>query len=1076
MPFTLVHEVTRDVTVHVRTSEDLATVYCGLSDELPVRFPGKLLFDQWVTYSLEIYDADLGSWVKDTEKLHLTLEIRTPDGQLFTADHVTLDDLRRFRDLRGTSQGTWTFQLHGEKDVPVIEDTPPKDGDSRHVRGGKGFVRIALEETVGSKSAPPLVADRLKASETRRYNFDLFRVGHLVAGAMSSRTRKQLTLRDPDGAIVVTGDGALRFPVTLQTLDKSRDPDGNPRLWSLEAGENVGPSWSHVDVVDVSATVVAETRISTRVLQDRINAIIGEHGEKISISIEERGRDLLVRMKIPDDEVSAESIDMWGLLDSRIDSVPQDEGVTKDIAVGVAYNLYNKSRYLIDEDGKKLYVRLYDMKVSYVDISLGASVEIPHAIPALTIDVGIEGYAMVKTLLDDLAIDVASVKIRDNHIRLEAGLRLDTNGSFVAETWMRDDPLDIDVATHWTQEVAVIIANVYLGILTIVTQETVTEHLESELNSGLRQNFREAIEGAITKAPQILAALLGDDFTYRDLRIDGEDILFSYVAPLEPDPKPSEGYVGIIGRSAIHTGPTVWEMIPPTLGDTWSARNLAKIDHIVMVMMENRSFDHVLGYRAQMRGMESDGLTRELVEDFLNSLEFPDLDPTTTKFPIEWLGREGSDIPQNSAGKKTALPCHVGHSLSDVAEQLGELGDRLKTLSGRYINSPKGFIKNFNAERANGFARKDVLGYYEADDLRFFGFLAEHYAYCEKYFCSHPGPTLPNRMFSIGGDVQYDRTGEAILNNNVIGGDDFYLSRALTIFDLLARKGIGWRVYESFPSLTMLRMFARYVGDNTNIIPIGDESDPIGRLKEDVGHPETFPSVVFIDPAFHHHPQNDDHPEDARERPAVDMWRGQQFLKAVYDALVSNTELWSRTLLIITYDEHGGFYDHVIPPLAEGLFQTPAPVARGGMGTAVASMEIRYGLRVPTFVVSPWVPAGKGPDIVLDHCSILKTIMARFLGTRRRRMSGEWPPHWVSDTTYPFLSDRVHASRSFDTYLSAPEPRLDVPASPAMADLAPDSPRRSRAIITDVLSRAQMRRGNVTFHDLTGRLARQLGR
>src|SRR5262249_23385015 len=163
-------------------------------------------------------------------------------------------------------------------------------------------------------------------------------------------------------------------------------------------------------------------------------------------------------------------------------------------------------------------------------------------------------------------------------------------------------------------------------------------------------------------------------------------------------------------------------------------------------------------------------------------------------------------------------------------------------------------------------------------------FLAENYAYCEKYFCSHPGPTMPNRMFSLSGDVQYDRTGEAILNNNL--GDDFHLSRALTIFDLLTRKGIGWRVDASFASITLLRLFARYAGDNTNIVPLGDKRNFVRWLQEDVaGPPETFPSVVFIDPAFHHHPQSDDHPEDARERPIVDMWRGQQFLKGVYDTL-----------------------------------------------------------------------------------------------------------------------------------------------------------------------------------------------
>ena len=145
------------------------------------------------------------------------------------------------------------------------------------------------------------------------------------------------------------------------------------------------------------------------------------------------------------------------------------------------------------------------------------------------------------------------------------------------------------------------------------------------------------------------------------------------------------------------------------------------------------------------------------------------------------------------------------------------------------MNSPSGFVKNFGGKldklramdgtlppRLKDIQPVDVLGYYEANDLPFFKFLVDHYAYCERFFCSHPGPTLPNRMLSLLGDVQYDRTGEAILDNN--HGDNFVLSRAMTLFDLLTRKKVPWRVYESFPSVAMLRMFARYATDATNIV------------------------------------------------------------------------------------------------------------------------------------------------------------------------------------------------------------------------------------------------------------------
>jgi hypothetical protein len=247
------------------------------------------------------------------------------------------------------------------------------------------------------------------------------------------------------------------------------------------------------------------------------------------------------------------------------------------------------------------------------------------------------------------------------------------------------------------------------------------------------------------------------------------------------------------------------------------------------------------------------------------------------------------------------------------------------------------------------------------------------------------------------------------------------------------------------------------------------------------------------------------------------MWRGQRFIQRVYQALRA-LPTWKDTLLIITYDEHGGLYDHVIPPLADILDAGvggsnlgggplisderaeqpgddganagsgpgwggrlggerfgpgdggPRTVATGDETDPVPPparrVDIPYGVRVPTFIVSPWVPTGKGPSEVYDFCSILKTVLARFTDDR------------------PFMSDRVTASRSLEAYLSEPVAREVVEEPPELPALDEDEEEGAvrrvaadeSAISTPRLSSRQMREGPVESHDIMGHVARMLGR
>ncbi len=969
----------------------------------------------------------------------LVVSITKPNGLPFTGDVVTLGDLLAFRDARGDLHGTWTFEIEGETSEPAFdEEVFVSSRDSPLV--------IHLVETVNSKSAPPLVDERLDERELRRFSFDLFRVGVFTASALaraklfSAVPERPMRLLDPDGTIVASSStGRLSHPVPLDTLGRSRDAQGNVRPWTLEVGPSPRPRDGKQS--PVSATVVETARVEVGALQSRIDKLIGEKGSNLSVFVDEteggEGDDAKVRVRLEIlDRFSAETIDMHDLLDKVVHEEEQEGRDPEDLSAPTRFTLKSFDQSFASG---KVRVKNRGFRVTSMTVTVGASQRIQPAVPCLRVTLETEGSIEVEAL----GIRVGTARIRDNRVEMEAGFRFDGVDSFAPATFLSEDPLDLDFDFN-AKSIAVLAAltAIGLGLPALAVVEAGVELAESALNQAIVGGLHRVMESVAVQVPRTLAIVLGDAFTFRNVRLSGDDILFDYVAPTEPEPKPAEGYTGIIGRSATQTGPNAFRLVPRSLGDTWLAPNLqSKIKHVVVVMMENRSYDHVLGYLARS-GVASDGLTDELVSflDGLDSMQETEKHPALHVTEL----RDTSAIARNGVGLRTKFPFAVGHRFGDVTEQLAE---RVASPSGRVLNSPRGFLDNFAKKlKSRPFPVDAVLGYHVAEDLPFTRFLTEHYGFSDRYFCSHPGPTLPNRMYSLTGDLQFDRTGTPIFDNN--DRDNFFLSRATSIFDLLTRMGVGWRIYESFPSVTMLRMFARYATDTANIVDVS-------RLRQDVLDGD-LPAFTMVEPAMHHFPESDDHP-------TADMYQGQRFLQSVYDALRSNDTVWGETLLIVTYDEHGGFYDHVPPLLAEARVRPPSAALPTSVTSTKSpvpqSVMTGYGVRVPTFVVSPWVPAGKGPDVVLDHASILKTVLACFLGDRR-----------------PFLSDRVHASHSFDSFLSAPSPRMDIPSLGALPVLPETLGNRARRIETPPISRAQMRLGNVDYHDLTGMLARMLGR
>jgi phospholipase C len=317
------------------------------------------------------------------------------------------------------------------------------------------------------------------------------------------------------------------------------------------------------------------------------------------------------------------------------------------------------------------------------------------------------------------------------------------------------------------------------------------------------------------------------------------------------------------------------------------------IDHVVVVMMENRSFDHILGWLPGADGVQA-GLT--------------------------YLDRDG-----------------VAHATYPLAPDFQGCAhpDPDHSYDGARVEYDGGACDGWLRAGEND---EYAIGYYEAKDVAFLGQAAPGWTACSRYFAAIMGPTFPNRFYQHA--AQTDR-----LSNT------FELSTLPTIWDRLAAAGVTGRYY--FQDAPFLGLWG------TKYVAISRPyrafllACAAGRL----------PQVSFVDPRFIEEltgTTSDDHPH-------ADIRNGEVFLNEVY-AAVTNSPAWPRTLLVINFDEWGGFFEHVPPPAA------PIPPASAAAGDA----DGLRGFRVPCLLISPIASRGLVADPVFDHTSVLRLIEWRW--------------------------------------------------------------------------------------------------
>jgi phospholipase C len=419
-------------------------------------------------------------------------------------------------------------------------------------------------------------------------------------------------------------------------------------------------------------------------------------------------------------------------------------------------------------------------------------------------------------------------------------------------------------------------------------------------------------------------------------------------------------------------------------------QHLPAIQHFVVLMLENRSFDHIFGYRKGVNG--------------LSGTESNLLDPSEPQGPTNPALKVSNAEPYSiSAGQGPS------HSFNAVTMQIFGV----KTPADGSTGHNDGFVKSYreslnedHVANPTSDQLRVVMESFAPGTLPAFEALANAFCLCDRWFCEVPGPTMPNRMFihmgSSGGYVH--NVWQHKFTNK-------------TIYELLAESGKTWATYD-FDQNEVRQQFPALTGETASFKRFEDD------FANDV-HSGNLPNYSFIIPRFFAKtgPVNSMHgPYDVR--PA------DQLVADTYNALRSNPNVWNNTVLILTMDEHGGFYDHVVPLALpkESLdgFSSPPP---GDSASWIPKFNFdRLGLRVPTLIVSPWVSAGRVDSTQYRHTSVLATVMKMF------GLQGK-------------LTNRVTTAATFEGLFSEQTARTNTPPSIASATHIP-APRTFASGIT----------------------------
>jgi phospholipase C len=447
-------------------------------------------------------------------------------------------------------------------------------------------------------------------------------------------------------------------------------------------------------------------------------------------------------------------------------------------------------------------------------------------------------------------------------------------------------------------------------------------------------------------------------------------------------------------------------LMPPNVQKLLAAeprgpRSLKDIKHVVLLMMENRSFDHYFGTLSGVRGFGDPNAL--VMPNGRNVFHQPDAESA-----------DGYMLPFHLDSKRTNAQSMPSTSHAWAVQHRAWNGGRMD----QWLPAHRA---------ADGADGPYTMGYFTREDIPFHYALADAFTICDGYHCSVMGPTRPNRLYWMTGMIDPEsRHGGAVIAN----GEFKPGSRSWTTYpERLEEAGISWKFYQHAPKefgFNMLHGFRQYkeAPKSSPLVTKGLTPVSEGTFEYDALN-DRLPTVSWIGPT-----------EEASEHPVHMPAAGAAFIASKLDAIAANPDVWAKTVFIINYDENDGLFDHVPPPVP----------AAGEPLEFINDLPIGGGFRVPCIIVSPWTVGGWVCSQPFDHTSVLQ-FLERFTGVREPNIT-DWRRRTFGDLTSAFrFGDRARAAPRMPETKTELERALHASANlppPALSGFKQKMPKQER--------------------------------